>query len=537
MEFKNNIAQYVHKAPRSAGVYLFKQADGAVIYIGKARVLRTRLQSYLNGYEREWKATQIIRASSSVEWYETTSELEALLLEARLVQSYQPPFNVLLKTGQPYVYYLITQDALPRFEVVRTKTKKGTYFGPFIDKSAARAAYRFLLHTFRLGLCTRTIEHGCLAYHLGRCAGVCRSDFNRAQYEERLMLLHKALRSKPTDMYRDLDMRIQESNAALTFERSAELVRYKQALEKMYESVSTGFDKPLSVQRLAEKDIWIWLLSATDDDFASLFLFRERGGVLKKERVWRVARMEEEVEQELSQYIFEYYRVYRPSPQVLASQAFTDAPLLADFVREWHHLSYAVVVAAPAGTEHHECMAHAMVYAREESARPERMAQQLKQFLALRRVPRVIDCFDISHAQGHAMVGACVRFVDGVPDRDAIRHFHIKTVEGNNDYASLQEIIVRRYKEQSDLPDLIVIDGGKGQLSAAREVLQPILEGTTVDLVSLAKREETVFCSAYPEGKVLNSALVAHGSLVALRDYAHHRAISFHRQVRSKRVS
>jgi excinuclease ABC subunit C len=174
------------------------------------------------------------------------------------------------------------------------------------------------------------------------------------------------------------------------------------------------------------------------------------------------------------------------------------------------------------------------MYARDEYAKPEKLAQQLRQFLDLQRVPRRIDCFDISHKQGHAMVGACVRFTDGKPDPSGIRHFHITTVDGQNDYASLQEIVQRRYKTHADLPDLIVIDGGKGQLSAAAAVLTEILAGTQVDLVSLAKREETVYSKKFPEGKVLSTKLRAQGSLVALRDYAHHRAISFHRSVSSK---
>ncbi len=531
------IPEQIRSAPKTPGVYIFKQDDGTVLYIGKARVLRSRLQSYINGYGTDWKATSILDGSDFIEWQVTDSELAALLLEARLIQSYQPPFNILLKTGHPYVYFMITDEELPRFVMTRVKTKKGIYFGPFIDRGAARSAFRFLQQSFALLLCSRSIAGGCLAYHLNRCAGLCKPDFDRAGYLERLGLVRKALQSKPTEMMQLLDAQIAQSNAQLLFERSAQLTMYKESLRRVYDSLATGFDRPTSIQKLAEKDIWIWCPPVGESPFASLFLFRESRGILKKERAWCVPLMEDDSAQEISNYVLSYYRAYRPSPQVLVSCAIADSELLSAFVAEWHQLSYGVTVNAPARPEHAEIMLHATVYAEGEQLRPEKMAQQLKQFLKLPVVPRRIDCFDISHKQGHAMVGACVRFTDGKPDHTGLRNFYIKTVEGQNDYASLQEIVQRRYKTVADFPDLIVIDGGKGQLSAVQAVLGPLLATAPhVTLVSLAKREETVYSAQFADGKVLKQTEMGQGSLVALRDYAHHRAISFHRQVFERHV-
>ena len=526
-----NISVLIKAAPQSSGVYIFKQADGSVLYIGKARVLRSRLQNYLTNYGIDWKATSILDASSTVEWHITDSELAALLLEARLIQSYQPPFNVLLKTGHPYIYFMITNEDLPRFTMTRTKTKKGVYFGPFIDRGAARSAFRFLQESFALLLCSRSIAGGCLAYHLGRCAGNCKADFDGSAYLARLELVRKALQSKPKEMMALIDGQIAQSNEQLLFERSVQLTHYKNALERMYESLATGFDRPTSIQKLAEKDIWIWCEPAEGSPFGYLFLFRETRGILKKERVWCVPLMEADEAQEISSYLFSYYREYRPAPQVLVSVAMNDSHLLSEFAVSWHQLNYGITVNAPARPEHADIMMHARVYATTEVERPEKIAQQLKQLLKLPVLPRRIDCFDISHKQGHAMVGACVRFTDGKPDVAGIRNFHIKTVEGQNDYASLQEIVMRRYKTVDDLPDLIVIDGGKGQLSAVQAVIGDLLVGTQTTLVSLAKREETVYSSQFPEGKILTGTLVAQGSIVGLRDYAHHRAVMFHRQV------
>jgi excinuclease ABC subunit C len=528
------IAELIRTAPQTPGIYLFKQDDGAVIYIGKAKQIKNRLQNYLIGYGSEWKATSILDSADFVEWQETPTELAALLLEAHMVQSYQPPFNILLKTGQPYLYFCITNEAVPRFELVRTKKKKGSYFGPFIDKGSARTAYMFLRETFQLFVCSRKVPGGCLAFHVGRCAGMCKSDFDYAGYSERIEFLKRALNSKPDEMQRYIAGEIAAANTQLRFERSVQLTRYAEAITRVYQSIATRFDRPNSLKRLAEKDVWVWLSPEYGEPFGTLFLFREQQGILRKERVMCVPLIEEDYREELRNYLFSFYRDTRPSPQVILSEAVLESEMLASFAQEWHQLPYAVVVNAPARLEHAELMAHAQIYARDEYARPEKLATQLRQFLNLARVPRRIDCFDISHKQGHAMVGACVRFTDGKPDPEGIRHFHIKTVPGNNDYASLQEVVQRRYKTQDDFPDLIVIDGGKGQLSAAFAVLQEMLTGTTVDLVSLAKREETVYSRQFPEGKVLSSKLRAQGSLVALRDYAHHRAISFHRSVSTK---
>lgn len=527
-QYNPELKNLISTAPQTPGVYQYKTADGSVLYIGKARVLRNRLKSYLAGYGTDWKATSLLDAADTVEWVKTDTELAAMLLEARLIQSYQPPFNVLLKTGQPYTYFLITNDTLPQFVLVRNKQRKGTYFGPFIEKTAARRAHRFLQETFALQLCNKKIPGGCLAYHMRRCAGICRPDFDAEGYRQRVSLLRRALRSTKAAMITELDDMIAAANEEMLFERSAQLTTYRQALGTMYESLATQFDRPTSLQRLADRDVWLWRPGASPHDFSHLFLFRERQGVLTKSRVFSLLG-EQGGPALLGEYLNSYYRLYRPAPQVLVSDVIEQPELLAAFSSSWHKLSYEVTVDAPARDVHHELMLLARAQAHHELEKTQHVARLVRQLLKLRRTPRRIDCFDISHKQGHAMVGACVRFVNGKPDHANLRNFHIKTLSGQNDYAALQEIVQRRYADVSQLPDMIVIDGGKGQLSAVRQVIGHIVDAAGVELVSLAKREETIFSEAFPEGKVLNQKSVPAQMLIALRDYAHHRAISFHR--------
>jgi excinuclease ABC subunit C len=530
-----HLKKIISEAPRSPGVYQFKAPDGAILYIGKARVLRARLKSYVTGYGSDWKATSLLDASASIEHIETESELAAMLLEARLIQSYQPPFNVLLKTGQPYTYFCITNAALPQFTMTRNKLQKGTYFGPFIEKTAARRAHRFLQESFQLQLCGKKIPGGCLAFHMKRCAGSCRPDFDRDGYLERLALLKRALRAPRTKMLAEFDQRIAQANTDLAFEQASQLVTYRKAVGTMYESLATKFDRPTSLQQLADRDVWVWEPATDAEPFSHLFVFRERQGVLTKARVFCLLG-EYGSPAFLTEYMSSYYRLYRPAPQILVSHEIEEPEILADFVTAWHECSRSVVVSAPARSEQHELMLLARAQARHELNKKSLAGSQLRAMLSLKKVPRRIDCFDISHKQGHAMVGACVRFVNGQPEAKSIRNFHIKTVPGNNDYASLQEIVQRRYVDGEPLPDLIVIDGGKGQLSSVREVISWRLEGTDTDLISLAKREETVFSERYPEGKVLNQKSIAAQLLIALRDYAHHRAISFHRGVERRKI-
>lgn len=527
------LKKLISSAPQVPGVYQYKTADGSMLYIGKARVLRSRLKSYVAGYGTDWKATSLLDAAATIEWVTTESELAAMLLEARLIQSYQPPFNVLLKTGQPYTYFLITNDAIPQFLLVRNKQRKGTYFGPFIEKMAARKAHRFLQETFALQLCNKKIPGGCLAYHMKRCAGMCRPDFDADGYRQRISLVRRALRSTKAAMITELDEQIATANQEMLFERSAQLTTYRQALSTMYESLAAQFDRPTSLQRLADRDVWLWHAARDEQSFGYLFLFRERQGVMTKARVFCLLG-EPGSPALLGEYLSSYYRLYRPAPQVLVSDAIEQPGLLAAFVASWHTLSYEVTIDAPARDTHHELMLFAKAQAHHEREKTQQVGRHVRQMLKLGVTPRRIDCFDISHKQGHAMVGACVRFLNGRPDHKNVRNFHIKTLSGQNDYAALQEIVQRRYADPTQLPDMIVIDGGKGQLSAVREVIGHLVDEAGVELVSLAKREETIFSAQFPEGKVLNQKSVPAQMLIALRDYAHHRAISFHRATVSR---
>lgn len=399
----------------TCGVYIFKNNHDEIIYIGKAKNLAMRIASYFT-QSSDTKTELLLQEAQTVHTIPTQTELEALYLETQLIKMYQPKFNILLKEGNPFLYLFFSQEKLPTMQLVKTKKKKGAYFGPFLSKKAIRSVYHFLMTTFQLKLCKTKIEQGCLAYHIGLCAGNCKKDFDINFYIFKITLAQQALQYDAQKMISMIDQNVQELSKKLLFEQAQQLAAYKQSLNSILETV-----KKLS--------------SAM------------------------------------------------PSKQQ-----------------------------------------------KQSSEKNLSILMSIQQRLFLQHVPYVIDCFDISHLQGQAIVGACVRYVHGVPEKKSFRHFLIKTLQNQNDYAALQEIVQRRYKNRLDFPNLIIVDGGKGQITA----IKPYIKNT--ELVGLAKSEETVISSDFKHFIKLNPQNEADALLLQIRDYTHHFAISYHRKKLSKNL-
>lgn len=511
------IADGIKKLPSKPGVYLFKDSEGHILYIGKAKNLKKRGASYLRGVGRDIKVDGLFAESDHIDYQETKGELEAPLLEAQLIQSNQPKFNVLLKTGQPFIYLFFSSGTVPELKMVRNRKQKGSYFGPFLDKGAARRVYDFLVKTFRLKLCKKKIEHGCLDYHLGICAGQCRPDFDKDAYQDRIALARRAMAQGHREFLHDLMQQVKVCSERQEFERAQELLGYYQACQKVFAYLDV---KPMSVGGRIGHDIWILA-----DDGKSLHVLLEQQNVLKVKQSFYFPFGDEGG---VEDYFIGYYRTYRPAIRILTNFKLTSAArtLYQKFLTQWHQLEQAVTIMQPTVGHEASLIKYATAQVAQVLDKKATLGVSLKRLLKLTKEPRTIDCFDISHKQGLYKVGSCVRFTEGQPDKKMFRHFHIKTVKGQDDYASLAEIVERRYRDGLDLPDLVVIDGGKGQLSAVRALVP---KGVAV--ASLAKREETIFSDRLPDGCKLDQASFVGQMLIALRDYAHHFAISFHRKV------
>lgn len=397
--------------PKNPGVYFFKDADNAILYIGKAKNLKNRISSYFSSSDD--KAIDLVRHAVDIEYIVTNNEIEALFLEAQLVKKHQPPFNRLLKAGNPFVYIYFSQDQIPTISIVRVKKKKGEYFGPFLTKTDALNLVSYLKNRFQLNICGKKIASGCLQYHINICAGSCKSDFDQEFYKVRLQIARQILQHEYKEALIYLESELAASNQNFNFERSRHLVMYHQHLAAIIETLT----------------------------------------ILKKTK---------------------FTNIKEPS----VTKNVSNVNLLSD----------------------------------------------LKARLNLTRIPYRIDCFDISHMQSQSIVGSCVRFLDGKPDKKNFRHFIIKSLIVQNDYAALAEIVIRRYKNPEDYPDLIIIDGGKGQLNATKHL------AGSAQIISLAKREETIFFGNGNEPIILDIHKETDRLILQIRDYAHHFAVSFHRK-------
>jgi excinuclease ABC subunit C len=416
--------EYIRNLPRLPGIYVFKDKNSGIIYIGKAKSLKNRVLSYFRRQTEDWKVQELIKEHALVEYILTKNEIEALLLEAQLIRTYKPKYNVLLKNTNPFVYMLITQKEMPELKLVRNKKEKGTYFGPFLYKQKARSVYEYLMRTLRLRLCSTKIEQGCLDYHMGLCAGNCVASFNPVDYKVRLQLAQSLLEGNHAACESLLTSQIKEHNHRMEFEKSKNLSSYLGDLEIIFETLKTGFSETKYV-----KDITVMM-----------------------------------------------------------------TPISAKIEK------------------------------------PLQALKELKDLLSLPHSIESIDCFDISHFQSSYLVGSCVRFTHGMPNKNKFRRFKIKTLTEQNDYAALQEIVSRRYRNPEELPDVVLIDGGKGQLNAVKDLFPKTM------FISLAKKEELLFTPYHTEGVHLDIKTALGQLLIALRDYAHHFAVSYHKVLRSKNL-
>jgi len=410
--------------PDAPGIYVFKDGNNKIVYIGKAKSIKKRVKSYFQRNHSDWKVKALLEDHVSIDFILTNNEVEALLLEAQLIRDYKPKYNILLKNGQPFLYIVFTLGSLPEIKLVRNKKLKGEYFGPFLHKTQARKTFEYLVAVFRLNLCNKKIENGCLDYHIGLCAGNCKSNFDEGGYIFRLKLAKGVLKSSYKKILKNIKDKIEENNKNFDFEKSKYLQEYVDNLDVIFHTIKTKFS-----------------------------------------------------EEKFSNDIF----------NVLS------------------------------------CGKQIKIYSDD-------IDKKLGQILNISENIRSIDCFDISHFQSRYIVGASVRFVNGIPDKNSFRRFKIRSLKKQNDYAALQEIVARRYKDKKDLPDLVMIDGGKGQLNA----ILPLVKG--IECISLAKREEIVFSKNLPQGVKLDIGTEIGRFLIAIRDYAHHFAISYHRKQRSKNL-
>lgn len=529
--------------PNTPGIYKYFGVDGKLLYIGKAKNIRKRVSSYFTSTKQSYKTHELVKQIHSIEFTIVGTEHDALLLENALIKEFRPRFNIELKDDKTYPYIVIKKEAFPRVFLTRRKIQDGsTYLGPFTSSTRQREILAFIKQHIPIRSCSLNLGEAsiqkkkykvCLEYHLGNCKAPCIGLQTAEDYAAGLEQVKHILQGNLADIIEVHKQTRKKLIADMAFEKAG-VVQQKIDSLKNYQSSSV-----IVSPKLGDLDVFA---SATYQDQLVVSCLLVRKGTIVNAGVQAFnSKMEEPLEELLPQAILELMTLYKSDARELV----VSTPIGFGFG--------AYKITLPKGGEKLKLMAlaqnnanyyvgeqqkKAMLQLHQKDADKQQLLLQLKDDLFLRQVPMHIECFDNSNFQGSYPVSAMVCFKDGLPSKKDYRHFNVKTVVGINDFASMKEAVGRRYarllKENSPLPQLVIIDGGKGQLGAATEALREIgLEGK-MTLVGLAKNFEELFFTGDQESLKLGFQSASLQFLRYIRDEVHRFGISFHRQKRSK---
>ena len=548
--------------PNTPGSYQFKDAFGRVIYVGKAKVLRSRINSYFQPIDKlHTRTQQMIQEAESVEWIQVQNEVEALILEHSLIQEHQPRFNVRLRDDKSYPFLAVTTaDEWPRAMLTRGKLKKGNrYFGPYVEVKAIRDTLDLLQRTFPLRTCTENkyrrhekLQKPCLEFHIKKCCGPCVDKVTPEEYQQLVRDLLRFLEGHTDDVVEDLLSHMKIASKEQDYERAA---RYR--------------DRLFNVQKAAEKQVMVGtrsedfdVVTYVDDEFeAAAHAFFVRNGRVLGQRSFILDKAENLPTGVLQSRILEKLYI-EANPLGNPKAIFVETePHNKEFYEAWlsgERGSKVQIRIPQKGTK--KTLMETVRLNAEDAFKRHRLKRlgdhnsrskalnDLQKFLNLPNSPLRIECYDMSHLQGSNYVGSMVVMEDAILKKKDYRKFKIKSIDGNDDYAAMAEVVRRRLmnllKEESDQsndassfsypPQLLLVDGGKGQLSATVAVLKELNLFGRIPVASLAKRNEEIFLPGKSEPVILPRNSESLYLLQRIRDESHRFAITYHRQLRKK---
>ena len=546
-----SLLEKIEALPTKPGVYQFKATDGKIIYVGKAQNLRNRVRQYFHkSRTMDTRIDVMVSKIVDVELTVTDSEIEALILEANLIKQLKPRYNVLLKDDKSYPFIAITKEPYPRVYVTRRKTSGSRYFGPYTDVKSMRSALKTVRNLFMVRSCSFDLSEEsikkkkfkvCLDYHIKKCEGPCEGYVSQEHYKTLIDQAADVLRGKTKGVIESLKKEMNVLAKESRFEEAATIRDRMNAL-LVYSEKQKIVDSTES-----DRDI-IALVSKDNDACAVIFKIRE-GKMIGSQHLY-LSNASGKPFGELLEAVLERYYLEQEDipPELFLSDDMSNTEVIQNWLET--KSGHQVHIQFPQLGEKAKLIALVRTNAQFWLDELELMKikrgdilpnsiQALQRDLHLPAPPRRIECFDISNIQGADTVASLVVFVDGKPKKSEYRKFIIRTVEGPNDFASMQEVVERRYartlQEQRSLPDLIIVDGGKGQLSSAIEVLNK-LQLTNIPIIGLAKRLEEVFLPNQNEPLQLPRTSSGLRLMQQMRDEAHRFAVTFHRSVRSKRI-
>ena len=526
------------------GVYVMHDAEGVVIYVGKAKNLKNRVSQYFRSSPKPSKVQAMVDNIDDFEYFITASEMDALALESNLIKKYQPFYNILLKDGKQFPYIKINiKDPYPRLEIVRKVKKDGAkYFGPYFAGLDAREILKTINSAFKIRTCSMKItetskaKRECLNYSMGLCSAPCTKRISPQEYRREIDKVVNFLNGNDEEIEQILTQKMKNASDNENFEQAIILRDRLKMVEKLKSRIVANLPKNV------DKDVFAYHSNGLSGVICVMVV---RGGKILGVINYPCFDGELEERQTLFNFIMQYYQNMAVAGEIISSHEIPDQALLENyfgkkinFISNPHGINKRLLEMADENAEE-----YLEKYIEKEKIKYNNTMgaiKELKDKLSLKNLPRRMECYDISNISGTNQVCSMVVFKNGEASKKDYRKFKIKKVKGANDFASLQEALKRRLERLKEgrgesfkeKPDLIVIDGGKGQLSAVNEILSEYDFG--IDLISLAKKQEEVFVTESLQPIILKKGSVELRLLQRLRDEAHRFAITFHRQVRQK---
>lgn len=539
----NEIQEKLKLLPDKPGVYIMLDKDKNVIYVGKARILKNRVRQYFHSTLKTEKVAAMVANISDFYYIITKSEIDALSLENNLIKKYKPKYNILLKDDKTYPYIKVAvSERYPSFTISRKLKKGSKYFGPYMGGVRVKDVLEIVNTAFGVRICTVSItdkpKKPCLNYHIHRCPAPCAHLISEAEYNERVKAAMRFLDGDDSGVEQLLKEKMIQFAENEEFELALDCRTKLEMLSKIALKRITSLNRDINADVIAY---------VSNNLYAAINILITRRGIMQGASTFAVENASTDSEA-LTSFISQYYSTHEIPDEIIV-QEFCEAPLLEDFFRETYSKSVNVLIPKQgirkqlldmAANNASEFLDKAIDKIRHKEDMTVNACRRLQEILSLSRYPRRMECYDISNISGVDKVGAMVVFIDGEADRSQYRRFRIKTVEGANDFASLQEVLTRRLskigtQEEDNFPkpDLVIIDGGKGQLSAVKKIFDE-MGIQDIDLISLAKREEEIFTLSNKESIILDKRDYCLQMLQRIRDEAHRFAITFFRNIHSK---
>ncbi len=545
----DNLRQTLKLLPSLPGCYIYYNAEGEVIYVGKAKILKRRVMSYFNRKHDSVKVNVLVSQIERMEYIITNTEVEALILESHLIKKYKPKYNILLKDDKKYPYFLITDEDFPRITIVRKKNlnpEKGRYYGPYTDIRAMHATLDFLKKIFPLKQCKtpKFKDRPCLYYHIGRCMAPCQNKVSSEEYKNLVKQAELFLSGKQSELMKQLKEQMQKYSDSLQFEKAAKF-------RDSYNDLAKTLEKQKVVYENTKLNEDVISLMADEGIFAIVILMIREGRLIdKKDFVYDVE--EDDRTEFFATFFKEYYSTLKLDyPDRIVSnelEAVGEKELYEEWLEILSQKKVKISYGKSAQGKELQMLADKNSKVVLDNAKIKKMASIYDDFneigsylaekLQLKNFPHRMECYDISHIQGTNTVASMVVFENGVKKGSEYRKFKLKSTEGKpDDFLSMKEVLTRRLSRLGEpkweKPDLMIIDGGKGQLSSVMQIIEE-LGVKDIDVVSLAKKHEEVFLPKQSEPVILPRNSSALFLFQRIRDEAHRFAITYHRKLRSK---